>query len=466
MEKVHLIGIGGTAMAGLASLLKDRGIEVTGSDKDLYPPMSDFLAQKGIEVKLGYSASNLDGDIDLVVIGNALSRGNEEVEAVLERRLPYRSLPEVLRHMFLEGRRNIVVAGTHGKTTVSSLIAWILKKAGEDPGFFIGGIPKNFGTGAMDGKGEMFVVEGDEYDTAFFDKRPKFLHYLPWIVTVGALEYDHADIYGDIGQLMGAFRALMRIVPRNGRLVINVDDPLLRLLGEESPCPVVTCSIGGDAHWRADGVKVRDGKVIFRVVRQGNPLGECAWGLPGNHNVLNALLALAACSEAGVDFSKAREALGEFQGVKRRLEPLGEIGGVILYDDFAHHPTAIAKGLEALRSLHPHSRIWAIVEPRSNSMCRKIFEDELPTALKGADLVIIGKVHRGDSMDPRVRLDPEKVAMEIRSTGKEAWHIKEVSEIAALVSREAKEGDVICVMSNGSFDGIQGLLLEALARRP
>ncbi len=466
MEKVHLIGIGGTAMAGLASLLKERGIEVMGSDKELYPPMSDFLAEKGIEVKLGYSASNLDADIDLVVIGNALSRGNEEIEAVLERRIPYRSMPEVLRSMFLEGRRNIVVAGTHGKTTVSSLIAWILKRAGEDPGFFIGGIPKNFGTGAMDGKGEIFVVEGDEYDTAFFDKRPKFLHYPPWIVTVGALEYDHADIYADMGQVMGAFRALMRIVPRNGRLVINVDDPFLRLLRGECPCPVVTCSVGGDAHWKAEGVKVKDGKVTFRVVRHGSPLGECAWALPGNHNVLNALLALAACSEAGAEFSAAREALEEFRGVKRRLEPLGQKGGVLLYDDFAHHPTAIAKGLEALRSLHPRSRIWAIVEPRSNSMCRKIFEDELPSALRGADFVIIGKVHRGDSMDPRVRLDPEKVTREIRSTGKEAWHIKEVSEIVALVSSEAKEGDVVCVMSNGSFDGIQGLLLEALASKP
>lgn len=462
MRKVHLIGIGGTAMAGLAFLLKERGFEITGSDADLYPPMSDFLAGRGIKVKIGYSPSNLDSEIDLVVIGNALSRGNEEIEAVLEKRLCYRSLPEVLRALFLEGKRNIVVTGTHGKTTVSSLISWILERAGAEPGFLIGGIPKNFATGAKDGKGEIFVVEGDEYDSAFFDKRPKFLHYLPWIVTIGALEYDHADIYPDMDHIVEAFRSLMRVIPRNGRLVVNGDDPMVRNLLKDCPCPVVTCSMEGDAHWMARGLRVRDGKMVFEVVHQGHSLGDCTWALPGEHNVMNALLALAVCNEAGVEFSEAKEALEEFRGVKRRLELLAQAKGILLYDDFAHHPTAVAKGLKALRSFHQSSRIWTIFEPRSNSMCRKVFESELPGAFKEADLVIIGKVHRADSIEPKLRLDPEKVARAIRSMGKEAWHIKEVGKIVDLVSQRAKEGDLICVMSNGSFDGIQGLLLEAL----
>lgn len=449
-------------MGGLAVMLKEAGFQVTGSDQALYPPMSDFLRRKGIDVRLGYSPANLDPDVDLVVIGNALSRGNEEVEAVLERRIPYRSMPEVLRSLFLDGRKTIVVTGTHGKTTTASLTAWILTQAGLDPGFMIGGIPANFDRGAKIGKGDIFVVEGDEYDCAFFDKRPKFLHYTPWIVTLGSLEYDHADIYRDFRDMVLAYKALLRILPRNGRLIVNLDDPEVEAISALAPCPVVTCSTRSEAHLSAFGIQVVHAKTSFKVVYEGQMLGECSWDLPGQHNVMNALLALAACLEAGVDAGTALKAMSSFKGVVRRLESLGVWGGVHVYDDFAHHPTAIREGIKALRSLHPKARLWAIVEPRSNSMRRKVFEAILPDALAGADRVILSGVHRTEALSPEERLDPQKVTEMLKRKGVPAWYISNVKDIARFVSTEVQPGDVVCVMSNGGFEGLQDILIENL----
>lgn len=465
IRKVHLVGIGGTAMAALAAMLLEKGIAVTGSDQALYPPMSDFLAQRGIPVRGGFCAGNLDPDIDFAIIGNAVSRGNEEVEAVLERRIPYRSMPEVLRTLFLEGKKPLVVAGTHGKTTTASILSWVLLQAGCDPSFLVGGIPRGLGAGYRLGQGDPFVVEGDEYDSAFFDKRPKFLHYTPWIVTLGAIEFDHADIYRDLEHMLGAYRMLFRVLPRCGRLVVNADDPLVRELAQESPCPVVTCSLNSKARWAADQIRVQKGRTHFRVLHGGAVVGECSWSLVGRHNVLNGLLALAAAHEAGLQAEVGLGALVTFQGVKRRLELVGEAGGILIYDDFAHHPTAVRAGLVALRELHPEARIWAILEPRSNSMCRSVFQGELPSAFLAADRVVVAGVHRAERIPPRERLDPEALVQAIQELGPKAWYIPRVDQIVDWLKGEVLPGDVICIMSNGAFGGIHGLLMEALATR-
>lgn len=462
VRKVHLVGIGGTAMAALAAMLHEQGLLVTGSDQGIYPPMSEFLAQRGIPVIEGYGPQNLATDLDLVVIGNALSRGNPEVEEVLERGLPYRSLPELLREWFIQGKNSLVVTGTHGKTTTASLLAWILFSAGRDPSFMVGGMPKGFSSGYRLGAGPEVVLEGDEYDTAFFDKRPKFLHYLPRIVTLGVVEYDHADIYPSLDHLMAAFKGLLRVIPRGGRLVINGTDGNAVLLGKEAPCPVVRCTVEqGDGEWHACEVRSTQGRTIFRLRHRGEDLGECTLGLVGRHNVLNALLALAAAHEAGVPLSASLEAMGTFHGVRRRLECLGEMAGALFYDDFAHHPTAIRSTLEALRGLYPSRRIWAVFEPRSNTMCLRVFQGALPEAFGPADLVVIGGVHRAERIPQEERLDPEAVVQEIRLRGREAWYLPSVPDIVTLLRGRVRPLDVVCIMSNGGFGGIQSLLREA-----
>jgi len=462
VRKVHLMGIGGSAMAALAAMLQEKGFQVSGSDQALYPPMSDFLALKGIQVKEGFSPGNLEWNPDLVVVGNALSRGNQELEALLDSRIPYRSFPEVLRSWFLEGKRSLVAAGTHGKTTTASLLAWILLQTGQDPSFLVGGIPRDLEAGYRIGKGDFFVVEGDEYDTAFFDKRPKFVHYLPWIVTLGPVEYDHADIYASMEEMLRAYKMLLRVLPRNGRLVLNLEDPQAKTLAREAPCRVVGCGLAQEAEWRADKIRVKEGRTLFRVLHGGIPVGECDWGLPGRHNVMNGLLALGAAWEAGVEAQQGLQAMRSFNGVKRRLEFLGEIRGVRVYDDFAHHPTAVKAGLGALRDLYPKSRLWAIFEPRSNSMCRRFFQEELPGAFSHADRVILAGIHRAESIPVGQRLDPVEVVKAINKTGSRAWYLPEVEEIVDLVAKESRAGDVVCIMSNGGFGGIQQLLLQAL----
>lgn len=465
VRKVHMLGIGGTAMAALAAMLQEKGLEVRGSDQALYPPMSDFLASKAILVQEGFSPGNLDWNPDLVVVGNVVSRGNQELEALLDRRMPYRSFPEILRTWFLEGKRSLVVAGTHGKTTTASLLSWILLETGQDPCFLVGGIPKGLEAGYRIGKGELFVVEGDEYDTAFFDKRPKFLHYLPWIVTLGAVEYDHADIYANMEEMLGAYRALLKLLPRNGSLILNVEDSQASLLAGESPCKVVGCALDQEAQWRADGIRVENGRTSFRVLHKAVPVGECSWELPGRHNVLNGLLALGAAAQAGVEPESALRAMRDFKGVRRRLEFLGEVGGVRLYDDFAHHPTAVRAGLGALRDLYPEARLWAVFEPRSNTLCRRVFQAELPGAFSRANRVILAGVHRAERITPGERLDPEEVVRAINKNGSKAWYIPRVEEIVGFLAEKLQAGDLVCIMSNGGFGGIQHLLLEALEAR-
>ena len=462
IKRVHLVGIGGAAMSALAAMIKQCGIQVTGSDRGVYPPMSDFLAEKEIPVFEGYRPENLDGEIDRVVIGNALSRGNPEVEAILDRGLHYLSLPEAVRRWFIRGKRSFVVTGTHGKTTTASLLSWLLDSGGRDPSFMIGGIPKNYSSGYRLGDGDDFVMEGDEYDTAFFDKRAKFLHYLPRIATLGAVEFDHADIYADVDQIMHSFRLFLRVIPQTGRLVINRADPLVRRIAAEAPCPVVTCGLEDpEAEWSVEDIDPKDGTTGFTLARNGKAVGHGSWSMPGRHNLINGVLALAAANEAGVPPESALEAMETFQGVKRRLERIGHTNGVLIYDDFAHHPTAIRASLDALREAHPENRIWAVLEPRSNTMRRSVFQDVLADAFASADRVIVGPIHRPDMLPKGERLDPERLVRDLTRLGKNARHIGEFSEIVETIRSEASPGDVIGILSNGGFGGIHKQLVEA-----
>jgi len=363
--RIHLLGISGTAMASLAGLLEERGFRVTGSDNDCYPPMSTLLAELGIEVRSPYAPANLPEGVDLVVVGNALSRGNPELEAVLERRLPYVSMPEVLKDLFLRGRTPVVVAGTHGKTTTSALAAWLLDSSGRAPGFLIGGVPSNFARSFRSGTGEAFVVEGDEYDTAFFDKGPKFLHYLPAVAIVGNVEFDHADIYRDAGEVEKAFRLLANLVPRNGLLVAGIESERARRVAEGAICPVESFAVEGEADWTAEVLERGATGTRFRLHRKGVAIAQASARLWGPAALRNALAAAAAAHFLGCSGSEIARGLSTFSGVKRRLEVLGVAGGVTVVDDFAHHPTAIRETLLAARGRFPGARLLSVFEPRS-----------------------------------------------------------------------------------------------------
>jgi UDP-N-acetylmuramate: L-alanyl-gamma-D-glutamyl-meso-diaminopimelate ligase len=461
---IHFIGIGGTAMAAGAAIMKKKGYRITGSDGEIYPPMSTFLSQLNIPIFAGYSASNLDGNPDLVVIGNALSRGNEEVEAVLERKIPYVSLPELLREHFIRGKRSYIVTGTHGKTTTTAILSWIMKEAGWDPSFMAGGISIDFGAGFRMGKGNVVVLEGDEYDTAFFDKRPKFLHYLPDVILIHNIEFDHGDIYRDMDDLLLSFRRLVNIVPRNGKIMVNREDRFAMDVTKRAFCPVITYGLEIDAHWTGERLKIDREGISFRILRRGKPFGSFRSILLGEHNLRNLIAAVAIAGEEGISTDVIKMGVSKFRGIKRRLELIGEKGGITIYDDFAHHPTAIRATLKALREIFHQRTIWAIFEPRSNTMRRKIFQEELVDSFVLANKVIIAEVHRKDTLNIKERLDPAWVVKEIKKRwGCDAFYIPDVDSITSFVSSRAKEGDIVVIMSNGGFGGIQGKLMDALS---
>ena len=395
--KVHLIGICGTAMATLAAMLKRKGVDVRGSDQDVYPPMSDFLAAEEIPTYAGYLADHITGDLDLVVVGNAISRGNPELEEVLDRKIRYCSLPEAIREHFLWGARSIVVAGTHGKTTTTSLTGWLLTHGGLDPSVLIGGIARNFGESGSSyriGHGRDFVIEGDEYDSAFFDKTAKFLKYLPDIAIVNNVEFDHADIYADFDAVALAFRRLARLVPRRGLLLVGADSAGARALLATAVSRVQTFGTGEDVDWQAHDIEPTPGGTRFKVRYHGSPYGIFDMRLVGAYNVRNATAAIAVAHEVGIGAERIAEALRLFAGVKRRLEVVGVADGVTVYDDFAHHPTAVAETIAGLRAAHPDARIWAVFEPRSASSCRRVFQADFANAFAGADEVLIAPVFR------------------------------------------------------------------------
>jgi UDP-N-acetylmuramate: L-alanyl-gamma-D-glutamyl-meso-diaminopimelate ligase len=478
MARIHLIGVAGTAMATLAAMLKHRGHDVSGSDEHVYPPMSDFLAAERITVLEGYKTEHVQRPIDLVVVGNAISRGNAELEAVLDAGLRYASLPETIRDQWLWDAQSVVIAGTHGKTTTTSIAGWLLTAAGADPTVLIGGIARNFGAdrGPHDadsaswggdgasyrlGKGKAFVIEGDEYDSAYFDKTAKFLKYLPDIAVINNIEFDHADIYADLDEVRLAFKRFVNLVPRSGLVLLGSDSPDAAALAATARSRVQTFGLTEGAEWRATNLHVQGG-TRFQVSRGGQDLGEFTMALLGEHNVRNALAAIAVGVDLGLDIEKLRHGLAEFKGVKRRLEVIGEAKGVTVYDDFAHHPTAVDETLRAIRHAAPGRRVWAIFEPRSASSCRRVFQDDFARAFAGADEVVLASVFRS-SLPPEERLSESRLVDDLARQNVHARHLPSVDAIVETVAGEARHGDLIIVMSNGGFGGIHRKLLDALA---
>jgi UDP-N-acetylmuramate: L-alanyl-gamma-D-glutamyl-meso-diaminopimelate ligase len=464
-ERVHMIGIGGSAMAAVAGLLAERSFRVTGSDVGVYPPASTLLETLGIRWVNGFSAANLEPPPDWVVVGNAVSRGNPEVETVLDSHLRYRSLPQVLEEFFIPGHDSIVVSGTHGKTTTTSLLAWIFQVAGRKPNFLIGGVAENFGRSYGLGGGEEFILEGDEYDSAFFDKGPKFLHYHPDELIVTSLEFDHADIYSDLAAIELQFRRLVNLVPRRGRIIAWGESPTVAAAVAKAFCPVETYGFGADTNWTAGDIEVVDGATEYRIAHQGREVARIRSPLSGRHNVLNATAAAAIALGRGIEREALEEALATFRNVLRRLEVKCEVGGVLVVDDFAHHPTAIRATIEAARSRWPGRRLWAIFEPRSNTMRRRAAEDDLAAALALADLAVLGPVHRAHLLSEAERLSPQRVVSAVRGAGKPAEALASSEEIAAHLAERTQPGDLVLVMSNGSFDGLCDLLSQRLPER-
>ena len=464
MQRIHLIGICGTAMGTLAAMLKARGHDVRGSDQHVYPPMSDFLRQQGITLLEGYDPANIAAELDLVVIGNAISRGNPELEEVLDRKIRYCSLPEAIRDHFLWRARSVVIAGTHGKTTTTSLAGWLLTHAGKDPSVLIGGIAENFDGSYRLGGGREFVIEGDEYDSAFFDKTAKFLKYLPDVAVVNNIEYDHADIYPDLDAIRLAFRRLVNLVPRRGLLLVGADSPDSLALREWAHCRVETFGLNDGATWQAHDLQVRETSTTFSLRHNGAPVGSFALPLLGAYNVRNAIAAIAVAAAAGVDTDTLAEGLKKFRGVRRRMQLRGTAGGVMVYDDFAHHPTAIEETLSGVRSAYPTRQIWAIFEPRSATSCRRIFQADFARALSRADRVILPAVFRSTLPDDE-RLSPEAMVADLEKAGVDAEYIPDSAEIVRRVAKRAGTGDLVVVMSNGGFDDIHQKLLDALAAR-
>jgi len=464
-KRIHLIGVCGTAMATLAALLKQRGHDVRGSDQNVYPPMSDFLAAEGIRAMSGYAAENLSPDIDLVIVGNAISRGNPELEAVLERRMRYCSLPEAIRDFFLWGAAPVVLAGTHGKTTTTSLTGWLLTAGGLDPTVLVGGVALNLGEGGSSyrvGGGRHFVIEGDEYDSAFFDKTAKFLKYLPDVAVVNNVEFDHADIYADLDAVRLAFRRLATLVPRNGLLLLGADSPDAAALQRAAVSPVETFGLSEGATWRALDVSHKDGLTHFEIHSHRRLFGRFASPLLGVHNVRNALAAIAVGARAGLTAGALAEGLRAFRGIKRRLEIVGERRGVTVFDDFAHHPTAVHETLAALKTGYPGRKVWAVFEPRSASSCRRVFQDDFARAFGAADEVVIAGVFRS-SLPEAERLSAGQLVSDLERAGGHARHIATVDDIVRTVAAEAGIGDLVVLMSNGGFGGIHQKLLQALA---
>lgn len=457
IQHIHFLGICGTAMGSVAAALQERGFTVTGSDENVYPPMSTFLEQKGVKITAGYRPENLPEQAQLIVVGNAMKRGNPEVEAVLNRKLYYLSLPETLKEFFLRGRHNLVVTGTHGKTTTTSLLTWIFESAGLEPSYLIGGIPKNLGQGARFRDSQYVVLEGDEYDTAFFDKRSKFVHYMPELVIVNNIEFDHADIFNNIDEIKLSFRRMLNIVPGNGMVLLNADDPNCLEVGRTCPAPVLEVGFAESAANRIADVQYQPDGSEFTLLGARFHIS-----MVGEYNVRNAAMAVSAAHFYGIPIPVIQQALVSFEGVLRRQEVRGEVHGVKVIDDFGHHPTAIRQTLAGLRHQYPGARLWAIFEPRSNTTRRAVFQHQLPTAFEQADGVIFSKVARLEQIPVDERLNPEQVIADIAAAGKPAFYEPGASQIIDRLKPLVKSGDVIVVFSNGGFDGIHARLLAEL----
>lgn len=458
-KHLYFMGICGTAMGSVAAAFRDAGYRVTGSDSSVYDPMKSFLEGRGISILDGYRAENLPEDADLFVIGNAQSRGNPEVEEVLRRKLHYVSLPELLREQVLRGKRNFVVSGTHGKTTTSSLLAWIFESAGRNPNFIIGGIPENLGQGARLTGSDLTVLEGDEYDSAFFDKRSKFIHYLPEVVIVNNLEFDHADIFENLAAVKKTFGHLVRLVPENGIVLLNGDDANAReVFAEQGHSPVKRVGLGPDCEARISEIDYRPDGTAFTLEGE-----RYETGMNGEYNVRNAAMAITAARFAGVDPDAIRVAVSAFRSVKRRQEVRGVTArGVTVVDDFGHHPTAIREAIAGMRRRFEGARLWAVFEPRSNTTRRRVFQDALAEALGCADGVCIAAVARADKLAEEERLDTDLLMKSLRDRGLPAFYEPDADAIVDRLETETREADVVIVFSNGGFGGIHDKLLNRL----
>jgi UDP-N-acetylmuramate: L-alanyl-gamma-D-glutamyl-meso-diaminopimelate ligase len=470
-KHIHLIGICGTAMASLAGMLKQRGFRVTGSDAAAYPPMSDFLADLGISVAQPFDARNLEPRPDLVVVGNAISRGNVELEQLLDQRILFCSMPQLLQEEFLRGKEVLVVAGTHGKTTTTSMLAWIFHTAGMQPSFLIGGIAENFGSSFHLGQGKYFIIEGDEYDTAFFDKGPKFLHYFPDAVILTSVEFDHADIYKDLDAVETAFKRLVNLIPGRGK-IIAFDGVADGATGSESVerclskafCLVERYGAGARSDWRITNLKLLPERTTWSVLREGKPWADLEFPLAGEYNVWNATAAAAIAAVYGISKEEITAALKTFKSVKRRLEVKAQVNGITIIDDFAHHPTAIAGTLRALRSRYAGARLWAILEPRSNTLRRRVLQSDLARSLAVADEVVIAGVFRSEAVPESERLELPELLTEMKNQGTHARRIGTADEIVQTVAPEMRSGDVVAILSNGGFGGIYEKLPERLRK--
>ena len=457
MKHFHFIGVCGTAMGSVAAAMKRAGFEVTGSDTNIYPPMSTFLEGEGIQLFEGYKRENIPAEAEVVIVGNAISRGNPEAEEVLDRKLLYQSLPEVLKENFLRGKRNLVIAGTHGKTTTSSMVAWILKSAQRNPSHMIGGVPKNFERGAEFTDSEFVVLEGDEYDTAFFDKRSKFLHYLPEVAVINNIEFDHADIYDDLDAIKLTFSRLLRVVPSNGKAFLNGDCENSLSLVAEAPCPIDLVGFGENCSVRISDMTGSDGGTSFQM--NGVPF---QLPMTGEFNVRNAAMAISVARQAGLNDEEIREGLASFAGIKRRQEVRGVERGVTVIDDFAHHPTAVAQVIEGLRQGYPGRRLIVVLEPRSNTMRQEAHKGDLALSLAKADLAVVPPVLEAGKIAEDALLNVPNLIAEANAAGGDTRSIESVDEIVSWVASEAKEGDLVAVLSNGGFGGIHTKLLDAL----
>ena len=460
IKNIYLIAICGTGMAALAGLLRGAGYRVSGSDTNIYPPMSVLLENAGIPVLPGYRKENITGDIDLVIVGNAVSKTNEEVQSVLEAGLDYMSFPEALSHFFLDGRKSLVVTGTHGKTTTASLLSWVLHDSGRKPGFMVGGWLKNFDSNHLVPEGDYFVTEGDEYDSAFFDKGPKFLHYRPDVSILTSIEFDHADIFKDLDQIKDAFRKYVSLIRPEGVILVKHADANIQDVLGEAVCRIETYGYLDGADWRIGDYQFEGGYGSFSLFYQGEKKGDFQLAMIGRHNVENAAAVAALCIGLGLTADEINSAFKSFQGIKRRQEVVGVTNGVTVLDDFAHHPTAIRSTLEAVKEAYPGQRLWAVFEPRSATSKRKVFEQDFPDSFLAADRVVFAGLFAPEKIKEEDRLDPERVVGLIRQKGGNANFIAEVDDIVAFIAENAENGDVVLVMSSGGFGGIHQKILD------
>lgn len=459
---IHLMGICGTGMSSLAGILKDAAYHVTGSDQNIYPPMSDFLKDLSIQVLEGYASENLHPAPDLVIVGNVITKHNPEAIELARLNIPYLSLPQALRHFAIGSKKSIVPCGTHGKTTTSALTAWILEKAGMDPSFMIGGIPNNFRGNFRLGNGRFFVVEGDEYDTAFFDKGPKFLHYNPLITILTGIEFDHADIYEDLDHVIESFRRLIRLIPSDGLLIANGDDPISEIQSNNAKCPVITYGFSQGSQWKPVDILFEEDHTQFTALKNDREYMTVSTPLYGRHNISNLLSTLVLSDFLGIDKSVLYEAMKTFKGIRRRQEIKGKKRGILVLDDFAHHPTAVKETIQAVKEKHKARRLIAVFEPRSNSSRRDIFQEKYTLSFDMADLILIPEPPLMTKIPPNERFSSRKLVEDLRVKGLEAFYCPDSDDLLNQIIGQSQEGDVVLIMSNGPFDNLPQRVVDAL----